>query len=344
MKPSYPRPRIVVSRCLGFDPVRYDGSLIPSPLVTSLSAHADLVPVCPEVEIGLGVPRETIRIVREEGTDRLLQPATGRDVTLEMTVFVSEFLGGLPPVDGFILKGGSPTSGPRGVRVYPSAGKSAPVDRGPGFFAREVLARFPDLPVEDELRLGNPRIRDGFLAAVFTLAAYRGVEGNGDVDALARFQAENKLYLSACHQQLAREMGRLVASRAQEDPADLFGRYRRMLADALARPPRYTANVNVLQHALGHFRDLVSPEERAYCLELIERYREGRATLAEPRALLRAWTIRFGEPTLLNQTFFAPYPPALVDLPPDETGRGRDLWADRGRGPRLQDTRRTRSR
>jgi uncharacterized protein YbgA (DUF1722 family) len=258
--------------------------------------------------------------------------------------FVAEFLGALPPVDGFILKGDSPTSGPRGVRVYPSAGKSAPVDRGPGFFAREVLARYPDLPVEDELRLAYPRIRDGFLAAVFTLAAYRGMAGSGDVEALARFQAENTLYLSACHQQLAREMGRLVALWAREDPADLFGRYRRMLADALARPPRYTANVNVLQHALGHFRDLVSPEERAHCLELIERCREGRATLAEPRALLQAWTVRFGEPTLLNQTFFAPYPPALVDLPPDETGRGRDLWADRGRIPHPQETRRTRSR
>lgn len=344
MEPPYPRPRVVVSRCLGFDPVRYDGSLIPSPLVASLGAHADLVPVCPEVEIGLGVPRATVRIVREEGTDRLVQPATGRDVTPEMTAFVAAFLDGLPPVDGFVLKGGSPTSGPRGVRVYPSAEKSAPVARAPGFFAREVLARYPDLPVEDELRLGNPRIRDAFLGAVFTLAAFREVERGGDLEALARFQAANKLYLQACHQQLAREMGRLVASRASAEPAALLGQYRRMLAEALARPPRYTANVNVLQHALGHFRDLVSPAERAYCLELIERYREGRATLAEPRALLRAWTIRFAEPSLLHQTFFAPYPPALVVLPPDETGRGRDLWTGRGDGPPPQDARRTRSR
>ena len=114
---EYPRPCIVISRCIEFDPCRYDGSKIPSPYVAQLKSHVDCIPVCPEVEIGLGIPRATVRIVRLEGIDHLLQPTTGRDVSGEMSAFANQFLDSLPPVDGFILKGGSPTSGTSGVRV-----------------------------------------------------------------------------------------------------------------------------------------------------------------------------------------------------------------------------------
>jgi len=277
------------------------------------------------VEIGLGVPRATVRLVRLDGGDRLVQPATGRDVTGEMSAFAARFLDALPPVDGFLLKGGSPTSGTGGVRVYPSAAKSAAIDRIPGMFAREVLTRFSQLPVEDELRLNNPRIRDHFLAAIFSLAAFREVEATGDPDALAQFHEASTFYLTACHRQLARRMERLVASRAGLVPSELFVRYRQMLGSALARGPRYTGNINVLLHALGYFRNRVTREEREYCLRLIDRYRNGHATLAEPRDLLRSWVLRFQEPGLMDQTFFAPYPFALADLPEEATERGRDL-------------------
>jgi uncharacterized protein YbgA (DUF1722 family)/uncharacterized protein YbbK (DUF523 family) len=329
---EYPRPCIVISRCIEFDPCRYDGSKIPSTLVATLRSFADCIPVCPEVEIGLGIPRATVRIVRLEGRDHLLQPATGRDVTGEMTVFANRFLDSLPPVDGFILKGGSPTSGTSGVRVYPSAEKSQAIERTAGFFAREVLKRFSELPVEDELRLNNARIRDHFLTGIFTLAAFRTVEEKGEREDLATFHAANKFVLMACHQQLMREMGRLVASRAKKEPAELFFHYRHLLCAALAQTPRYTNNINVLQHVLGYFSKRVSGEEKAYCLRLIGRYKEGNATLAEPRDLLRSWVIRFGDPALMNQTFFAPYPVELTDMPEEITDRGRDVWKGR-KGP-----------
>jgi uncharacterized protein YbgA (DUF1722 family) len=181
--------------------------------------------------------------------------------------------------------------------------------------AREVLTRFSQLPVEDALRLNNPRIREHFLAGIFSLAAFREVEETGDREALVQFHSAGKLYLTACHQQLSREMGRLVASRAGITPSELFAGYRQMLGSALARGPRYTGNINVLLHVLGHFRDRVTSEEREYCLRLIDRYRDGHATLAEPRDLLRSWVIRFQEPGLMDQTFFAPYPVMLADLP-----------------------------
>ena len=243
-----------------------------------------------------------------------------------MSVFANQFLDSLPPVDGFILKGGSPTSGTSGVRVYPSAEKSMAIEKTAGFFAREVLKRFSELPIEDELRLNNARIRDHFLAGIFTLAAFREIEVTREREDLVQFHAANKFLLMACHQQLMREMGRLVASRAKTEPEELFFHYRHLLCAALAQVPRYTNNINVLQHALGYFSNRVSGEEKAYCLRLIGRYKEGHATLAEPRDLLRSWVIRFGEPALLNQTFFAPYPAELADLPEEITDRGRDVW------------------
>ena len=157
-----------------------------------------------------------------------------------MTSFANRFLDSLPRVDGFILKGGSPTSGTSNVKVYPSAEKSMAIERSAGFFAREVLKRFSHLPIEDELRLNNARIRDHFLAGIFTLAAFREMEITRDREALARFHAANKLLLMACHQRLMHEMGQWVANRARTDPETLFGHYQEMLCAALSqRSPLY---------------------------------------------------------------------------------------------------------
>jgi len=332
MERIFSRPRLVVSRCIEFDPCRYDGSKILSPTVDHLKSFADFVPVCPEVEIGLGIPRATVRIVRTGGVDHLVQPATGRDVTSEMNSFSRRFLDNLVPVDGFILKGGSPTSGIRNVRVYPSAEKSAAIEKTAGFFAREVLKRFSHLPIEDELRLNNSRIRDHFFTGIFTHAAFRTLEQAMDREALARFHAANKLLLLACHQQNMRRMGQLVAIRGKMEPEALFIQYHELLSSSLKKAPRYTNNVNVLQHVLGHFKNRVTNEEKSYCLRLIDRYTSGHATLAEPRDLLRSWVIRFQDPSLMDQTFFAPYPFELEALPDDITDRGRDVW----KGSKLQ--------
>jgi uncharacterized protein YbgA (DUF1722 family) len=243
-----------------------------------------------------------------------------------MTSFAGQFLANLPPIDGFILKGGSPTSGINNVKVYPSAEKSMAIERTAGFFAREVLKRFSSLPIEDELRLMNARIRDHFLAGIFTHAAFREVEQTMDREALARFHAANKLILMACHQQNLRKMGQLIAMRSKKEPEALFVQYHELLCISLKNVPRYTNNINVLQHVLGHFSNRVTSEEKGYCLRLIDRYRNGYATLAEPRDLLRSWVIRFNESSLMDQTFFAPYPFELADLPADMTERGRDVW------------------
>jgi uncharacterized protein YbbK (DUF523 family) len=150
---AWPRPRLVVSACLGFAAVRYSGELIPDKVVAALKAHVDFVPVCPEVEIGLGVPRPTVRLVRGEDGPRMVQPKTGEDLTERMRAFSRAFLSGLGEVEGFILKNRSPTCALKDAKVYAYADQGGAVGHGPGLFAQAVMAAFPLLPKEDEGRL-----------------------------------------------------------------------------------------------------------------------------------------------------------------------------------------------
>ena len=147
------KPVVVVSKCLGFDACRYNGDIIEEEFLKRLEPFVRFVPVCPEMEIGLGTPREPVRIVNGNGELKLLQPATGLDLTERMRAFSSTFLASLKEVDGFILKSRSPSCGPAEVKVYKSTERGAPVAWSSGLFAGAVLEKFPGLAVEDEGRL-----------------------------------------------------------------------------------------------------------------------------------------------------------------------------------------------
>lgn len=174
---EHAKPTLVVSRCLGFDACRYDGEALSAPFLAELAPTVDLVPVCPEMEIGLGVPRPPIRIVMENGGRRLVQPSTGLDLTARMTKFRERFLAGTGAVDGFVLKARSPSCGVSDTKVFSGSDHDAPVFHlGPGMFAEAVKARFPGIPVEDEERLVIPAVREEFLARIFASAARRGAK------------------------------------------------------------------------------------------------------------------------------------------------------------------------
>lgn len=339
------RPRVVFSRCLTFDHCRYNGQIIASEAVERLKRFCDCVTPCPEADIGLGIPREPIRIVRTGAELRLVQPATGRDVTEEMRAYAEKFLAGLGPVDGFVLKGRSPSCGLSDVKLFAYAGRSSPLPgKIAGFFGRAVLDRFPDAAVEDEGRLLNFTLREHFLTRIYTAARFRKLPRT--VGALVRFQAENKLLLLGYNQTKMRELGRLVANWKQTDeaqrhrdtrtrsgedepprapttPGELHEEYGRILAQALARPPRPQSAVNVLEHALGYFKDKLSPAEKRFSREAIANYRAGRVPLSVPQTIVRAYIVRFGESYLEQQTFFRPYPEELALI--SDSGKGRDL-------------------
>ncbi|MCW4008272.1 MAG: DUF523 and DUF1722 domain-containing protein [Candidatus Bathyarchaeota archaeon] len=322
----FPRPVVVVSECITFAAVRYDGQIISSVVVEKLKSHVDFIPVCPEVSIGLGVPREPVRIVLVNGERRLIQPATRADLTQKMRAFSDSFLDSLKEVDGFILKHGSPSSGLRNVKVYGSIQKSAPIGKGPGFFGEAVLQKFPGLAIEDEGRLINHKIRHHFLTKLFALASFRATAKNGKISSLIRFHSENKYLLTAYSQKELRYMGKIVANQEGKPASDLFEEYKRHLTLALAKTPSTGSYANVLLKIMGYFSSGLSREEKAFFIGHVEKYRAGQLPLSALLSILKAWIIRFKQDYLSAQTLLEPYPEALTELDYTLSYNVRDYW------------------
>lgn len=318
---KWARPVVVLSRCLEYEPVRYNAQVIPYDFVRLLEPWVTFVPVCPELEIGLGVPRDPVRIVAGDGEARLIQPATDRDVTLEMNQFSERFLASLSDVDGFLLKNRSPSCGISDVKIYQGLSDSASSARGPGLFAGRVLERFPGLAIEDEGRLRNYRIREHFLTRLFSLASLRQVKANGSMKDIVRFHSENKFTLMGYSQKELRLLGRIVANPERRPFADLMADYETHFQAALARPPRSTSMINVFQHVAGYFSKHLTRKEKGLLESSIERYRAKQTPAAAVTAILRAWIARFEHDYLGAQTFFEPYPPDLMNV--SDSGKGR---------------------
>jgi uncharacterized protein YbgA (DUF1722 family)/uncharacterized protein YbbK (DUF523 family) len=319
---KWAKPVVVLSRCLEYEPVRYNAQVIPYDFVRQLEPWVAFVLVCPELEIGLGVPRDPVRIVSIEGEARLIQPTTDRDVTREMHQFSQSFLASLDEVDGFLLKNRSPSCGISDVKIYQGLSESASSTRGAGIFAGHVFERFPGLAIEDEGRLRNYRIREHFLTRLFSLAALREVRAKGSMKDIVRFHSENKFTLMGYNQKELRSLGRIVANPDGRPFAKLIDDYGVHFQAALARPPRYTSMINVFQHASGYFSKRLTRREKRLLESSIERYRAKQTPAAAVIAILRAWIARFDQEYLASQTFFEPYPPDLMSL--SDSGKGRE--------------------
>lgn len=308
-----PRPIVVISRCIDFDSCRYNGQVIRASLREELEPHMELRPICPELEIGLGVPRDPVRLVRSGEGPRMVQPSTGRDLTGDMESFSRRFLDGVGDADGFILKSRSPSCGIRNAKLFHSGADDAGRDSGPGLFTARVLERFPHAAIEDEGRLNDLRLRDHFLTKLWALARFRQAAGRGPAR-LVDFHARNKLLLMAYNQTRMRALGRLVAQAGNAPRAELVAEYRAGLGATLARPARAGSNVNVLMHTLGQVSDRLSARDRGHFLDTLEAYRQGKVPLSAPNSIVGAWSARFAVPHLAGQTFFEPYPAGLVLL------------------------------
>lgn len=323
---SFSRPRVVVSKCLEFDHCRYNGDMISSPVVAKLKEYVDFLPVCAEVEIGLGVPRSSVRIVLDRGEHRLVQPSSGKDVTEDMKTFCTRFLDSIEDVDGFILKFRSPSCGLKDVKVYSSVEGKGAVRKTSGYFGGAVLERYTFLPIEDEGRLRNARIKEHFLTKLFTFAAFRKVKSEGIMKDLISFHTENKLLLMAYSQEELRKLGEIAANKEGKPFNELASEYETHLYNALSDAPRYTSNINVLMHAFGYFSDQLSSSEKTLFLDWIQKYREGKASLCPAINTIRSWIVRFENDYLMHQTFFEPYPEDLMELNPIESHLREDLW------------------
>jgi len=320
---KHAKPRVVFSRCLGFEHCRYNGNIVQEPAVEHLKPFVEIETVCPEVEIGLGIPRDPIRLVGDSEEPRLIQPSTGLDVTETMRGFASDRLGRLAEPDGFVLKYGSPSCGPREVKCYVNEKRGAASTKTHGVFGGAVIERFPDSVVEDEGRLKNFDIRQHFLTRLFTQARFQALRETPSMKGLVAFHSQHKLLLMAYNQTKMRALGRIVANPDKLALDVLMAAYAEDLRSALGKVPRRVSAINVLMHALGYVSDSLASAEKAFFLDSLEQYRNGHVPLSVPTSLMRSWIIRFEVDYLGDQTYFEPYPQQLVEVL--DSGRGRKL-------------------
>jgi len=320
---DFVRPRVVISRCLGFDHCRFNGEIIRNKIVERLSNHVEAITPCPEVEIGLGVPRDAIRLITSNGKVKLYQPATEKDVTSNMEEYIDRFFSELSPVDGFLLKSRSPSCGTGDVKLY-GEDKVSPVSgKSSGFFGAAVQERFASLPIETEGRILSYSIREHFFTRVFLIAEFRDLCESFSMKRLVDFHSKNKLLYMAYNQKEMRLMGRIVANQEKKTKDQLLHDYGVHFRAAIEKSPRYTSNINVLMHAFGYFSDSMSRAEKAFFLDTLERYREGKVPLSVPVSLVKTYAIKHEIDYLLNQRFLEPYPEDLVII--SDSGKGRDL-------------------
>ena len=308
---NHPKPKLVVSACLNGEFVRYNGGSVEDPFVEKLLNYCQPISVCPEVSIGLGVPRAKVLIYWKDGYPRLFQPFTQRDLTEEMEKFSEEFLSSLPQVDGFLLKAKSPSCGVSNSTLsYKDPEGKVFSHRTKGLFAKKVLERFEDLPVEDEKRLRNEHIRRHFLIRLFSLARLREfMETAQHISQLMDFHKRNK-YLLMLHSQVKlKEMGRLVAT--SENFQETLKEYAKLFRLALKRSPSKGQWVNTFTHIFGYFSSRLNQKEKEHFFSLLEDFRKDLIEENVILELLKNWSFRFEEEYLQSQTLFEPYPKTL---------------------------------
>jgi uncharacterized protein YbgA (DUF1722 family)/uncharacterized protein YbbK (DUF523 family) len=310
---DFPKPGVVISRCIEFENVRWDGQIINNDFVRRLLPYVKPITVCPEIGVDLPVPRDPIRIVRIESEDLLLQPSTGRNLTDEMKKLTENFLENLPPVDGFIMKSRSPSCGITNVKIYAGLENDPVIDRGAGMFGRYVKDRFWHLAVEDDYRLSNYEIRENFLRKLYVLADFRENTVNKIGD-LVEFHSRQKTMLKAYNKSRIRIMENIISNHNRKPFDVIHNEYQEQLYNTIVSPPRYGKYTKVLQNCLGYFSNKISESERNFFLDTLEQYRQGRVPLIVPLDVMKSWILRFDEKYLSKQSFFYPYPENLIDI------------------------------
>ncbi len=321
---DFAKPRVIISKCLGFAHCYYSGQMFNIDFLNKLSEYVEYFPICPEMEIGLGVPRQTIRIVRDKETDalKLIQPKTGKDLTEKMENFSKDFLKECEEVDGFIFKERSPSCGHKDIKVYSGIEGQVIHHNGVGFFAQKAFDLFPLTAVESDGRLNNLRLREHFLTKLFALANFRKISKEGKMKHLVNYHSNNKYLLMAYDQEKLREMGRIVANHGDRPVKDVYVLYEEKLNNILDEPPQYKSIINVLQHIFGYFKNELNPGEKQFFLNIVDKYRDNKVPLSVPVHLLRSWIVEYDIDYLKDQSFINPFPEELIDL--TDSGKNND--------------------
>ena len=305
--------KIGISSCLLGNEVRWNGGhKLDKYLTRTLGKFVEYVPVCPEVEAGFGIPRESMRLVGDPDKPRLITFKSKTDCTDRMLAWAHKRVRELEKEDlcGFIFKSDSPSSGMIRVKVYNE--KGMPHKVGVGMFARAFMAHFPLIPVEDDGRLNDPLIRENFILQIFTMKRWRdSLVGKRGMGQLVEFHTRNKLLIMSHSPKHYRLMGKLVAEGKKMAMRDLYDEYQRLLMEALKLKTTIKKHMNVLQHLMGYFKKQLSAVEKQELLEVFGHYRSELVPLLVPITLINHYVRKYDQPYLKDQTYLNPHPSEL---------------------------------
>lgn len=306
--------RLGISRCLLGDEVRFDGGHKQDRFLTDvLGRYVEWVPVCPEVEAGLGTPREAMRLVGSPHRPRLMTITSKHDHTEAMETMVEGRLDSLNKLDlsGFVFKRGSPSCGLERVRVYTIQGM--PSQSGVGIFAKAFTEQFPLIPVEEEGRLCDPSLRENFIERVFCYRRFQDLVQDGVTRrALIRFHTIHKYLLLAHSQQHYEAMGRLVGQAERYRLKELTLKYGEHFMITLNMKATVRKHVNVLQHIVGYFKSRLTTQEKAELLDVIADYHRGLTPLIVPLTLVKHYVQILDVGYIRDQVYLNPHPKELM--------------------------------
>ncbi len=304
------KPVIGISSCLLGNNVRYDGGhKLDRFLRDVLGKFVDFVPVCPEHECGLPIPREAMRLVSVDGSIRLLTQKTGKDITPQMEKWAEPVLEDLAGkrLCGFVFKANSPSSGMERVKVYNEKGYSQKT--GVGIFADMFMKKFPCLPVEEEGRLNDDNLRENFIERIFVFQRWNELLcRKKTVGELVKFHTAHK-YLIMSHSPAGlKELGKLVAGAKNFPINEVYDNYLELLSKYLKLSATRNKNTNVLQHIMGYFKNDLTTDEKAELNEVITKYHDGLVPQIVPITLLNHYVRKYKPEYLADQLYLNPHP------------------------------------
>lgn len=305
--------QIGISSCLLGQEVRHDGGHKRNAYVLkTLSTYFDFRPLCPELAIGMGVPRPTIRLAKQGEEIRLVGSKDPElDVTDDMNQFSRQATSNMDDLSGYILKKDSPSCGMERVRIYNE--KGIPEKNGSGLFAARLMEAYPSMPIEEEGRLMDPVLRENFLERVFIYYRWQKLTAEGlSVKGLMEFHACHKFNLLAHNESIYRELGPLVAQANSENLETIAEQYLDMLMRGLKKPATRKRHTNVLMHVMGFIKNEITSDDKQELLDILDKYRHGQVPLIVPITLLRHHLRRAPHPYIERQFYMSPYPEELM--------------------------------
>ena len=310
------KPKIVVSECLYGTKCRYDSQGYNDKVIQSLKDYVDIQTVCPELAIGLSIPREPIRIEmnKENEEYRLIDYNSKNDYTNQMTEFSEEFINGLDDIDGFILKSRSPTCGLKDAKVYYCGNKCSIRSNENGFFSQKIIDKYDYLPIENEGRLKNYNIRDNFFTRIFFI---NNLKNNKNI---IEFHKNNLLLLKSYDEESTNEVSDILNENRMEDQ---LHQYKEKVLNIVSNQRKKENKLSIIIKVFEKYKNMLNEEEINMFNGLIEYYENQRIPFSTLEVVIKMYATRFKDKDILNQTFFYPYPENLINI--TDSGKGRKL-------------------